>query len=105
MAKPDRHIMDKFMDERRGEMLTVRKLIEYLQTQNPDACILAYEPNSNAYIEQMDDIPNRNVCRVGDALPLEREWLECAYKDPEEVERNMTELFRYAKADDVIIGF
>ena len=46
----------------RTRMLTVQKLIDYLKTQDPNACILAYEPNSFAYIEQWPDLPNSDIC-------------------------------------------
>lgn len=48
-------------------MLTVGSLIAWLQTQDPKACILAFEPNSNAYIEQFRKIPNQYISTVKDA--------------------------------------
>ena len=49
------------------KMPTVGKLIEYLKTQDPDANILAYEPNSQAYIDQDPDLPNMCIRKEGGA--------------------------------------
>jgi hypothetical protein len=102
-------------DERRAltlprtRMLTVRKLIDFLSKQNPDACVLAYEPNSFAYIEQFPDLPNPSVCTVADAKKRAEESWRGWFKDSEDagtrVKEKLDEEFRYAQDDDVIIEF
>ena len=105
--------MEKFRSE---QMLTVESLIEWLKIQDPKACILGFETNSNAYIEQFRELPNRSICTVKDAKEDERTWIRSFYKDSdpkkegfetleELVEAKIAEVFRYAKDNDVIIRF
>ena len=89
------------------EMLTVRKLIDYLKTCNPDARILAFETNSNAYIEQLPNLPNHLICTVGEDKIQERKFQEqwfrnCSDKE-EKIEKEMAEIYRYTKDDDIIM--
>ena len=90
-------------------MLTVRKLIDFLSKQNPDACVLAYEQNSFAYIEQFPDLPNPSVCTVADAKKRAEESWRGWFKDSENAEARirakLEEEFRYAQDDDIIIEF
>ena len=65
---------DSFMHDR-TRMLTVQKLIDYLKTQDPNACILAYEQNSDAYIEQLPDLPSHDILTVAEAKKIMREDL------------------------------
>lgn len=99
---------EKYADSR-SKMLTVQKLIDYLKTQDPDACILAYEPNSDAYIEQLPELPSPDIENVAEAKKrLERD-LKSWYKDTDDAEakvkRDLETVFRYAKDNDVIIRF
>lgn len=93
----------------RKDMLTVRRLIEWLQTQDPDACVLAYEQNSDAYIEQLPSLPSPDVLNVADAKKMMREDLKSWYRDTEDadakIERDVSTVFRYAQDNDVIIRF
>ena len=96
-------------DEGRNRMLTVGKLIEYLKTCNPDACVLAYEINSDAYIEQLPELPNMHICTVTEDREMEREHLQRVYRgdvDAEKkIESKLSTIYRYAKDDDVVINF
>lgn len=96
-------------------MLTVEVLIDYLKKQDPKACILGFETNSNAYIEQFREIPNHCICTVREAKEEEREWIRNSYRgyDPEKdgfstldelVESKVNEVFRYAEDNDIIFN-
>ena len=93
----------------RTKMLTVQKLIDYLKTQDPNACILAYERNSDAFIEQLPDLPNFDILTVAEARKIMREDLESWYKDTRDaqinIENDLSTIFRYAEDNDVIIRF
>ena len=90
-------------------MLTVKKLIDFLKTQDQDACVLAYEPNSDAYIEQFPDLPSPDICSVKDAKSRLRKDLENWYGDhpdaEDKVNRDINTVFRYAEDSDIIIAF
>jgi len=101
---------------RSESMLTVETLISWLKTQDPKACILGFETNSNAYIEQFKEIPNRYICNVKDAKEDERKWLYNFYRDTdpkkegfdtleELVEAKVAEVFRYAHDNDIVVNF
>ena len=98
-----------YVEEGRSKMLTVQKLIDYLKTQDPNACILAYEPNSDAYIEQLPELPSPDVENVVEAKKRLESNLRSWYKDSENAEekikRDLENVFRYAKDNDVIIRF
>lgn len=95
--------------ESRSKMLTVQKMIDYLKTQDPNACILAYEQNSDAYIEQLPDLPSPDVEDVASAKKrLEKDlkqWYKDAKNADERIKRDIETIFRYAKDNDVIIRF
>lgn len=99
---------EKYADSR-SKMLTVQKLIDYLKTQDPNACILAYEPNSDAYIEQLPELPSPDVENVVEAKKRLESNLRSWYKDSknaeEKIKRDLEIVFRYAKDNDVIIRF
>lgn len=99
----------KYVEEGRSKMLTVQKLIDYLKTQDPNACILAYEPNSDAYIEQLPELPSPDVENVAEAKKRLESNLRSWYKDSENSEEKIKQeleiVFRYAKDNDVIIRF
>lgn len=102
-------------DERRMEspsrsrMLTVRKLMDYLATQDPDACVLAYEQNSLAYIEQLPELPNESICTVAEKKARVEEGMRSWYRGCEDAEEKVKEhiktTFRYSRDNDVIIEF
>lgn len=116
VEKEDRKKLRTGPKDRSKTMLTVESLITWLQTQDPKACILAFEPNSNAYTEQFREIPNQYISTVKDAKVREREFLKSWFRgtDPKEkgfssmeelVNAEMNEVFRYAQDSDVIINF
>ena len=95
--------------ESRKEMLTVQRLIDFLKTQDPDACILAYESNSDAYIEQFPTLPSPDVMNVKMAKEQMKEDLKSWYRDTPDAEskidKDISTVFRYAQDTDVIIRF
>lgn len=99
---------DEFVSDR-TKMLTVQKLIDYLKTQDPNACILAYEQNSDAYIEQLPDLPSPDILTVAEAKKIMREDLASWYKDMSnaqvKIENDLSTIFRYAEDNDIIIRF
>ena len=99
----------KFIKHDRTRMLTVQKLIDYLKTQDPNACILAYEQNSFAYIEQMPELPSLDICTVAEDKKNLEESLHRWYKgDPKADEKILKEIeqtYRYAKDSDIVIKF
>lgn len=104
--------IDKAHDEHvksRSRMLTVQKLIDYLKTQDLDACILAYEPNSEAYIEQFPELPSRDIESVADAKKRAakdlKHWYRGTENAEERIKQDIERDFRYAEDRDVIIRF
>ena len=99
---------DNWVENRKG-MLTVQRMIDFLKTQDPDACILAYEPNSDAYIEQFPTLPSPDVMNVKMAKEKMEEDLKSWYKNTpdanKKIERDINTVFRYAQDNDVIIRF
>lgn len=99
----------KYTGKGRSRMLTVQKLIDYLKTQDPKACILAYEPNSDAYIEQFPDLPSPEVETVAEARKRMASSLKSWYRDTdraeERIKQDLETVFRYAQDNDVIIRF
>lgn len=102
--------LEKYMREHRSDdMLTVQDLIDYLKTQNPRACILGYEQNSFAYIEQSKKLPNNLVLTVKEDKKRVKKDLENWYRaDPPDVRKKkvreqMKEMYRYSENDDVIL--
>lgn len=82
-----------FINHDRTRMLTVQKLIDYLKTQDPNACILAYEQNSFAYIEQMPELPSLDICTVAEDKKNLEESLCRWYKgDPKADEKILKEI-------------
>ena len=91
------------------KILTVGELIEYLKTQDPDANILAYEPNSQAYINQDPDLPNMCVCTVAEDKIREERFARRWFGDDPDLELKVKDhldtTYRYAKDTDVVINF
>ena len=79
----------EFCGNNRMGMLTVQKLIDYLKTQDPNACILAYEPNSFAYIEQLPGLPSSDICTVKEDREKQKEFLKNWYKDTPNAEQKI----------------
>ena len=100
---------EEFIKSDRTRMLTVQKLIDYLKTQDPNACILAYEENSFAYIEQWPVLPNADICTVAEDKQRMKKDLENWYKDSPgssiEIKKELDRTYRYAQDNDVIIKF
>ena len=107
--KPDIDAAHEKWIESRKKMLTVQRMIDFLNTQDPDACILAYEPNSDAYIEQFPALPSPDVMNVKMAKEKMEEDLKSWYRDTpdaaKKIERDISTVFRYAQDNDVIIRF
>lgn len=84
-------------------------MIDFLKTQDPNASILAYEPNSDAYIEQLPKLPSSDILNVAMAKKQMREDLKNWYRDTDDadknIERDISTVFRYAHDNDVIIRF
>ena len=88
-------------------MLTVQKLIDYLKTQDPNGCILMYEPNSFAYIELPARLPSPDICNVAEDKEHAKKDLERWYKDDPDAEskvrKEIEQTYRYAQNFDVVI--
>ena len=91
---------ETFIKHDRTKMLTVQKLIDYLKTQDPNACILAYEENSFAYIEQWPVLPNTDICTVAEDKIRMKKDLENWYKGSSgsdiEIKKELDRTYRYA---------
>ena len=100
---------EEFLKMDRTQMLTVQKLIDYLKKQDPNACVLAYEQNSFAYIEQSPELPSHDICTVAEDKKNMEESLRSWYKNDSEVDikikKEIEMTYRYAKDNDVIIRF
>ena len=93
----------------RTKMLTVQNLIDYLKTQNPNAYIVAYKTVSEAYVNQLSELPNGYVCTVAEDKKSQLEFLRHFYKDTENADQKIDELmkreYRYVNDDDIVIRF
>lgn len=103
--------LDKAMHKYRSDdMLTVQDLIDYLKTQNPRACVVGFEQNSNAYIEYPKELPNMYVCTVKEDKKRARKHIKAWYRhdSPDEIKKKvkeeMKEMYRYTEDDDVIFA-
>lgn len=96
-----------FVSQGRSSMLTVQKLIDYLKTQDPNGCILAYEPNSFAYIELPAVLPSSDICNVAEDKEHAKKYFERWYKDDPDAEskvrKEIEQTYRYAQDSDVVI--
>ena len=99
---------EQWLKSRKG-MLTVQRMIDFLKTQDPEACVLAYEPNSDAYIEQFPSLPSPDVLNVKMAKEQMLKDLKSWYRDTpdadKKIDRDISTVFRYAQDNDVIIRF
>ena len=92
-------------------MLTVKDLIKYLKTQDQDALVVGYEPNSYAYISQSKNIPNCCVRSVKEDKEREKEYLRQLLPklNKKDIEKKFSarvkEIYRYVQDNDIIIDF
>lgn len=102
--------LDKYMHDTRSEnMLTVKDLIEYLKTQDPNACVVYTENNSNAWCELPKELPNQYIHTIEEDKKSEKEWLEHWFKNTEnkdaQINEQMEELYRYSEDKDICLKF
>ena len=84
-------------------LFTVRDAIAWLSKQNPDAGLMYFEENSNAWCDMSPDM----FCTVADERPREiaaqRSWHRGEDDAEKKVEEGVKEVFRYVKDDDVCV--
>ena len=84
-------------------LFTVRDAIAWLSKQNPDAGLMYFEINSNAWCDMSPDM----FCTVAEEKLRERaaqtEWYRGDENIEKKVEEGMKEVFRYVKDDDICI--
>ena len=88
---------------KKDRLFTVRDAIAWLSKQNPDAGLMYFEINSNAWCDMSPDM----FCTVAEEKLRERaaqtEWYRGDEKKKKKVEEGMKEVFRYVKDDDICI--
>ncbi len=86
------------------KLMTVRDLVEYLQTKNPDAKILRIESNTG----DCQDTPDFMIHTVAEEKEHTLEYLKHFFKteDPHnaDVEKEMVDIFKYANDDDIVLS-
>jgi len=91
-----------FADDR---LFTVRDAIAWLSGQNPDAGLMYLETNSNAWCDMSPSM----FCTVADEksreLAEQKNWYKAEPGSEAEIEKNMKEIFRYVKDDDICVRF
>ena len=84
-------------------LFTVRDAIAWLSKQNPDAGLMYFETNSNAWCDMSPDM----FCTVAEEKPRERAaqigWHRGEEDIEKKVEEGMKEVFRYVKDDDICV--
>ena len=84
-------------------LFTVRDAMAWLSKQNPDAGLIYFEINSNAWCDMSPDM----FCTVAEEKLRERavqtEWYRGDENIEKKVEEGMKEVFRYVKDDDICI--
>ena len=84
-------------------LFTVRDAMAWLSKQNPDAGLMYFEINSNAWC----DMSPKMFCTVAEEKLRERaaqtEWYRGDENIEKKVEEGMKEVFRYVKDDDICI--
>ena len=94
-------------------MLTVKDLIKYLKTQDPDALVVGYDMNSFAYVSQPKELPSMQIRTVKEDKKEQKNVLLNFYMKDEKnrktamkkVKETFAEDYRYVKDNDVIIKF
>ena len=85
---------------RKDRLFTVRDAIAWLSKQDPDAGLMYFEMNSNAWCDMSPDM----FCTVADERVIEekiqRKWHD---GDEAKVQKQMKEVFRYVKDEDICI--
>ena len=88
---------------KKDRLFTVRDAIACLSKQNPDAGLMYFEINSNAWCDMSPDM----FCTVAEEKLRERaaqtEWYRGDENIEKKVEEGMKEVFRYVKDDDICI--
>ena len=88
---------------KKDRLFTVRDAIAWLSKQNPDAGLMYFEINSNAWCDMSPDM----FCTVAEEKLRERaaqtEWYRGDENIEKKVEEGMKEVFRYVKDDDICI--
>ena len=84
-------------------LFTVRDAIAWLSKQNPNAGLMYFETNSNAWCDMSPDM----FCTVAEEKPRERAVQMGWYRGEEDIEKKidegMKEVFRYVKDDDICV--
>ena len=84
-------------------LFTVRDAIEWLSKQNPDAGLMYFEMNSNAWCDMSPDM----FCTVADEklheLASQKHWHKGCDGAEKKIDSEMKEIFRYVKDDDICI--
>ena len=88
---------------REDRLFTVRDAIEWLSKQNPDAGLMYFEMNSNAWCDMSPDM----FCTVKDEkvreLAAQKQWYKCSDDAEQEIAEEMKAVFRYVKDDDICV--
>lgn len=84
-------------------LFTVREAIAWLSKQNPDAGLMYFETNSNAWCDMSPDM----FRTVAEEKPRELSILKTIHRGEanaeEEIEKDMKEVFRYVKDEDICV--
>lgn len=88
---------------KKDRLFTVRDAIAWLSKQNPDAGLMYFEINSNAWCDMSPDM----FCTVAEEKPRERAAQMRWHRGEEDIEKKvdecMKEVFRYVEDDDICV--
>ena len=88
---------------KKDRLFTVRDAITWLSKQNPDAGLMYFEINSNAWCDMSPDM----FCTVAEEKPRERAAQKRWHRGEEDIEKKvdkgMKEVFRYVEDDDICV--
>ena len=88
---------------KRDRLFTVRDAIAWLSKQNPDAGLMYFEINSNAWCDMSPDM----FCTVAEEKPRERatqmRWHRGEKDIEKKIDEDMKEIFRYVEDDDICV--
>lgn len=86
-----------------NHVFTVRDAIEWLSKQDPNAGLMYFEINSNAWC----DMAPHMFCTVADEKKreyvLQKNWHKDLKNAEEQIEIEMKEIFRYVKDTDICV--
>lgn len=88
---------------RKDRLFTVRDAIAWLSKQNPDAGLMYFEPNSNAWCDMSPDMFSTVADEKPKELEMQRHWLKGETGIEEKIRKNFEEVFRYVKDDDICV--